>query len=117
MINFFKLLWENFIQTKLADYTLANFLLVAGSLVIVLFLGIILIKVLLKIFKATGRSFKGRSKKEKCKRITCKFCGRNLAECVCQKNKKLSYGKRLKLFRQEEKAEKIRKIQETNKTK
>ena len=112
-MNFFAKIWQLIASTPLMELTALQLLIVAAICVVVFFLlkwffeGLVLC--IKKIFKIDF------SAKARCKKITCKYCGRNLAECTCQKNKNLSYRKRLKLCRKEQKEAASKKKAETKK--
>ena len=79
-------------------------ILIAAAIVVI---GLYIVKWVLKLVKAGLKAFGKMLKalftlpKRKCEKIQCPSCGRNLANCVCEKNKKRSYTGRLLKYKKE----------------
>lgn len=89
--------------TELSALTGYQFVL----LILLSIAGLIVLKYVLKAIKILSRSLLKMLKciftvnKRRCERTQCRSCGRNLVNCTCEKNKKLSYGARMRLYKRE----------------
>lgn len=93
-------------KSSVTDLTIYELLIAIAVTVVALYICKLILKVLLKGFKEVGKVVKKTCtvSKRKCQKLQCKSCGRSLANCVCQKNAKRGYTRRLMLYRKEEKA-------------
>jgi predicted RNA-binding Zn-ribbon protein involved in translation (DUF1610 family) len=61
-------------------------------------------QIVVRIGKVVAKTL---SAKNRASKIVCPHCGRTLDKCVCPKNKGVSYSKRIKKYRLEQKAKRL----------
>jgi len=111
MLENLQLLWKELFELSLMEMTASHLIL----LTIILVGGFTALKVIGKrlkegsstIFASAKKLTKGLSAKERASHFTCSKCGRTLDKCVCPSNKDLSFSKRIKKYKLEQKARKI----------
>lgn len=100
-------LWQFILEifnTSLGDMTAWQLLLATGLSIVLVYLGIKILKYAWIVLKAIFRTIKNVfSAKRHCSKIQCKYCGRTLDKCICQRNKNRGYISRLYHYKKENK--------------
>ena len=105
ILDFFKRVWDHITVYPISDLTIGEiFCIIAGTIVLFFLLKKLCFAIKLCLIKIFPKFMGKLSAKERAKKINCKYCGRNLHDCICQKNKGLSDAKRIKLFKREKRA-------------
>jgi hypothetical protein len=111
VLDYLAFLWTGLFSTSVSDLNGVQI----GVLVLFYLLGWQLLKGLFRTSKkgvvvlasGTGKVLSLFSKKTRASKTVCLHCGRTLDKCICQSNKNLSLGKRLKKHKLELKALKL----------